>query len=73
MLSACLFHLLMPGITDHEANIVFLGEFDCRHNILACGHVDRVIDVIAQQARAVLCSERVTALIGEICLHHRGG
>lgn len=59
----------MASIADNETNVVTLGKVDGSNHIVGRGDIDRVVNIVAQETRAALEREGVTAVIGKVGLH----
>ena len=62
----------MTSVADHEADVVGLGEHEGSLDILLAGDIDRICCIVTQQARLSSGGERITTLVGEVRVHHRG-
>lgn len=63
----------MASILNDKPNVVLPGKVDGCNHVFARRNIDGIANKIAQKARTVGCSKGITALVGEISLHHRGG
>ena len=59
----------MTSVADNEANVVLLGKVNSSNHIVSRGDIDRIVNVVAHQTRAGLCSKGVTAVVGKVGLH----
>jgi hypothetical protein len=63
----------MACVADDETDIIAFGKFNARNYIINCRDIDCVSDVISQETRLRLGSERVTTLICKVWRHNRRG
>ena len=63
-------NLLMTSVPNNETDVVGFGELNRSNDIGGRGDVDGVAHVVAEHASLRLGSERVTALVGKVGLHH---
>jgi hypothetical protein len=61
----------MASIFDDKTDVVLAGKVHRRDDIFARGNIDGIANKIAQQTWPIRCGKGITALVGEIRLHHR--
>lgn len=64
-------NLLMAGVADNEANIIFAGKVHSSNNLITGRDINGVTDVVAERAWLGLGGERIACLVRKVCLHHR--